>query len=272
MPVRAAFTVLDRTAPSVAARLAERLWFHVPRLRTRPVAPDGQGVSVEFNGHRLAGQLWGAGPTVYLAPGYRGEIGQLAGFVGPLTARGFRVVAFDWPAHARSRSGTNGRQNANAQGLVDSLHAIATAYGPARAVIAHSMGASATAIAVRDGLPAGKLALIAPGGSLLTAARPLVEALGMREPALRRMFAVAERRMGHPVSGYDVPEIGRAADMPPTLVVHDRNDPLVPFADGEAIASAWPKARLVTTSGLGHNRILGDPGVIEKVVEFVAGA
>ncbi|GIJ48221.1 hypothetical protein Val02_51070 [Virgisporangium aliadipatigenens] len=264
--------MLDRTVPAVAARWAERLFFRVPRLRSRPVPPDGRSVSVEFDGLRLAGQVWGAGPTVYLVPGFGGEIGQLAGFVQPFTARGLRVVAFDWPAHGRTRAGTTGGQYVNSQDLVNSLHAIATAYGPARAIIAHSMGAGAAANAVRDGLPTGRLALIAPGASIQTAARPFADALGMREPAYRRLLAEVERALGHPVRSYEVTEIGRIARTPPTLVVHDQHDPLVPFTDGESIAHAWPKARLVTTTGLGHNRILGDPGVIEKVVDFVAAA
>jgi hypothetical protein len=36
------------------------------------------------------------------------------------------------------------------------------AFGPAHGIVAHSLGAGATAVAVLDGLPAGRLVLIAP--------------------------------------------------------------------------------------------------------------
>ena len=56
---------------------------------------------------------------------------------------------------------------------------------------------------------------------------------------------------------------------PPLLLVHDGQDAETGWADSEAIARAWPGARLVTTSGLGHRRILRDPEVVAEVTGFV---
>jgi pimeloyl-ACP methyl ester carboxylesterase len=58
--------------------------------------------------------------------------------------------------------------------------------------------------------------------------------------------------------------------MPPTLVVHDRDDAFTPITDGAAIAAAWPSARMRVTAGLGHRRLLRDPDVVSEVVDFVA--
>lgn len=58
----------------------------------------------------------------------------------------------------------------------------------------------------------------------------------------------------------------------PLLVVHDRDDREVPYTDGVAAAALWPGARLITTAGLGHQRILGDRDVIAAVRDFVTGA
>jgi hypothetical protein len=55
----------------------------------------------------------------------------------------------------------------------------------------------------------------------------------------------------------------------PALVLHDRDDAEVALADGEAIARAWPGARLVATEGLGHRRILRAPGVHQEAARFV---
>jgi pimeloyl-ACP methyl ester carboxylesterase len=55
----------------------------------------------------------------------------------------------------------------------------------------------------------------------------------------------------------------------PLLVVHDEGDDVVPFADGAALAAAWPGARLVRTTGLGHRAVLRAAGVIDEVVQFV---
>ena len=54
----------------------------------------------------------------------------------------------------------------------------------------------------------------------------------------------------------------------PVLVVHDTDDREVPYADGERLAGVFG-ARLLTTNGLGHRRILYAPEVLAAVVEFI---
>ena len=58
----------------------------------------------------------------------------------------------------------------------------------------------------------------------------------------------------------------------PALIVHDADDPDVPYGHGAEIAAAWPAAELVTTSGLGHRGILRDPEVIAPDDEFLRAA
>jgi pimeloyl-ACP methyl ester carboxylesterase len=55
------------------------------------------------------------------------------------------------------------------------------------------------------------------------------------------------------------------------LIVHDEDDDEVPFVRGEALANAWPGARLHVTRGLGHRRILRDPDVVSHVCAFIDG-
>jgi len=43
----------------------------------------------------------------------------------------------------------------------------------------------------------------------------------------------------------------------------------VPWKQGAAVAQYWRGARLVTTQGLGHGRILMDDAVISAAVAFV---
>ena len=45
----------------------------------------------------------------------------------------------------------------------------------------------------------------------------------------------------------------------------------MPWSDGAAIASAKSGARLVTTRGLGHGRVLEAPEVVAQVSKFAAG-
>lgn len=54
----------------------------------------------------------------------------------------------------------------------------------------------------------------------------------------------------------------------PTLVVHGRADPLVPFACGEDTAHRIPGARLEGIDGMGHDL---PPGVVERLVPILVG-
>jgi pimeloyl-ACP methyl ester carboxylesterase len=57
----------------------------------------------------------------------------------------------------------------------------------------------------------------------------------------------------------------------PCLIVHDLDDRDVPWAEGECYARHWPGARLYTTQGLGHRRVLDAPEVIDAALVFVRG-
>ena len=100
-------------------------------------------------------------------------------------------------------------------------------------------------------------------------ARQFARILGFGPRTFDRLVRRVERRVGAPMHQFDVPELGRAVAMPPTLIVHDRNDVSTPVSDGAAIAAAWPGARLHVTSGLGHRRLLHAPDVVNEVVDFI---
>jgi pimeloyl-ACP methyl ester carboxylesterase len=281
------FWLLERFAPSVGARWAETLWFTVPRSRRhhdRQTDP-GRPFRVLVHGHAVAGEVWGerpgdaperhraperdGAPVVYLVHGWGGWRWQLDPFVGPLVDAGFRVVAFDAPSHGESDPGPEGPGRSSILEFADALAAVVAAHGPAHTVVAHSLGATATAFALRNGLRAGRLAFVAPMADPLPYTRAFAGRLGFSEGVRTRLVTRIERRVGMPMSAFDVPAMASRIATPPLLLVHDRLDAETGWTDSAAIARSWPDARLVTTTGLGHRRILRDPAVVAEVAEFV---
>ena len=270
------FTILERVAPAVGARWAERLWFTVPRAaggrRDRPV-PPGRPLQVRVSGRTVAGEVWGEGPgerpVVYLVHGWGGWGGQLAGFAGPLAEAGNRVIAFDALSHGDSDPGPSGPGRSNVLELADALTAVVAAHGPAAAVVAHSLGATATVYAMHGGLAVDRAVFVAPMADPLPYTRTFAGRLGFAERVRTRMVRRIERRVGMPLSAFAVPDLAATMATPPLLLVHDRQDAETGWSDSDTIARAWPGARLVTTTGLGHRRILRDPGVVAEVTGFV---
>jgi pimeloyl-ACP methyl ester carboxylesterase len=268
------FTLLERFAPGLGARWAESLWFRIPPARGRHqrLAPPGRPFRVPVLGATVAGETWGEGPAVYLVHGWGGWRGQLDALVAPLTAAGYRVVAFDAPSHGDSDPGPEGPGRSSVLELAAALAAVAAAHGPAAAVVAHSLGATATAFAMRDGLAADRAVFVSPMADPLPYTRAFAARLGFGERVRARLVDRIERRVAMPMSAFSVPAVAGQIATPPLLLVHDRLDSETGWSDSAAIARAWPAARLVTTSGLGHRRILRDPAVVAGVTGFLTAA
>ena len=273
--VRSAFGTLERLAPQLGARWAERLWLTVPPYRGRPaeMIPPGETFRVPVGDRQVAGRAWGTGPVVYLVHGWGGVSVQLRAFLEPLLAAGHRVVTFDALSHGDSDPGALGPHRTTIPEMAAAFEAVVAAHGPAHAVVAHSLGANATFYALHRGLPAGRLVFLAPMTQPMPYTALFSAALGFDRRIRDRMVARVARRAGEPWSAFDVP--GRVADLPappPLLTFHDPNDRETRYADSVALRKSWPGAELVTVKGLGHWRLLRDPETVARAVGFVTAA
>jgi pimeloyl-ACP methyl ester carboxylesterase len=114
--------------------------------------------------------------------------------------------------------------------------------------------------------------LLAPMGDPSRVFASFTAQLGMGPRVRSRLERRVLRTIGLPWAAFDLSAAARTVPVPPTLVVHDRHDREIPFDEGRRIAQAWPDVRLITTDGLGHRRLLRDPGVVDAVVRFVAAS
>lgn len=274
--LQAAFLMLERVAPGLGGWWAARLWCTVPTSagRRRDNRPrPGRESTVRLPGAgSVAVETWGSGPAVYLVHGWGGWRGQLGSFVAPLVAAGFRVVAFDGPSHAESGPGALGPRRSTLEELTVALMEVAAVHGPPASVVAHSMGCAATALAVADGWSTPKLAFVAPSAGPGGPLRLFRAGLGYGERTERRMLAHLERMVDRPLSDFNVPAMAGHTSFPSTLIVHDHADREVDFSEGEAIDRAWPDTEFVATTGLGHQRILRDEEVVNRVVDFLTAS
>jgi pimeloyl-ACP methyl ester carboxylesterase len=263
--VRAGFAALNH-APGLAALWAEELFFTPRRPAASPwvrtFLSTGRRRDVEVDGTRIATWEWGEGPVAVLVHGWEGVGGQLAAFAPPLLAAGFRVVTFDAPGHGAS----GGRRSS----IVHFARALGAASGPGgpHAVIAHSLGAAATALAMAQGLAVGKAVFVGATAGPRDWTIQFARGFGVADRVIARLQQRTERRLGLRWEDFDVVALARRR-AEPLLVIHDRDDPEVPWSDGAAIAEAWPGAELLTTRGLGHRRIVRDDRVVGRAVAFV---
>jgi pimeloyl-ACP methyl ester carboxylesterase len=261
LPIRLALAALGTVSPSLAGRAGARLFLTPHAGRARPDLPaGGERFVVRAGREVLRAWRYGQGPAVLLVHGWAGRPEQLAPFVEPLRAAGCAPVLFDAPAHG----GSTGRVTSGL-GFAEAVSAVAGAVG-ARAAIAHSLGGFGVAWALASGLALDAAVLVAPPRGPVDFFRRFCDALALSPDVRDATRARLARRLGVAVEDVDV---ARRVGATPLLVIHDRHDREVPWSDGDAIARAWPGAALVSTSGLGHRRILRDGAVGARASAFV---
>lgn len=225
---------------------------------------SGERIVLGSDGATIVARAWGRGPLVYLLHGWNGSVTDFRHLVPAIVAAGYRVIAVDAAGHGESDG-----NDASAVHLARALEAVARTFGPAVAVVAHSLGGAAAAFAMAEGtVRADRLVLIAP----VAEPSQYVEAVGedIGPEFANRLLQTLERRVG--VLGADLAlSVSAVALDQPVLVVHDTDDRETRLAPVARVVAAWPSAVLVRTDGLGHRRILADRAVAATIVGALKG-
>ena len=254
-------------APKLTARLARRILMtpHVPRPRDWELSTLAQAEPITFR-FGLAGLRWGnEGPIVLLVHGWEGRPTQFAKLVAPLRAAGRQVIAIEAPAHGRSPG-----HESHVFAFTEALLEVGAELRGVEAVVGHSMGGSAALLALAQGLRAERAVVLGSPASLSRVLDRFATALALRPEARVDFLQMVDEHVGIPASSLDVETLGARLALP-GLIVHDRDDESVPFAEAEALARGWNGAQLVATQGLGHRRVLGDAGIVARVADFLVG-
>lgn len=255
-----------------AGAWAERLFLTPPRPRDAVASAldliDARNTYLEHKGRHIAMWRWGSrdAPAVLLAHGWGGNAAQMRAFVFPLLEAGYRVIAYDQPAH-----GVSGGRLTGLPDFAEVLAEVAWHHGGVKAVIAHSLGAAGAALSLSSGKTAfEKIVLVSPPSDLVGYSRRFARWYWIPEPVRKAMQTAIEERYGVLWEDLELariaPRLGAQA-----LVMHDRDDRMMPWTHGATVARLWPGARLLSTDGLGHRRILADESVTRAAADFVAG-
>lgn len=266
---RAVFAALWKAAPQRAIERAMRALLTPPRQPFSDAELEtlehASLLPVRSASGRLIAWRWGRAkdPVVVLVHGWGGRGAQLRGFIAPLVERGFAVISYDAPGHGMSGNGESS--------LPHMLHGLTTVLdqlGPVHALVGHSVGGALAAMVMAQRPALKRAVLIAPPASLSASTQRIAALLHWPEALRASTQKRIEQRFGW---AWDEFEAERASGEQPLLVIHDREDREVPFAEGLRHQLNWPHAELLETRRLGHRRLLEDPAVIRATAAFVAG-
>lgn len=227
----------------------------------------GNNYRVPFEGGELTVTTWGAtGPTVLLMHGWGGSRAQMTGFVDPLLFAGYRVVAYDQPAHGDSDGKTT-----NLLEIAPTMDLILQREGHFDAIIAHSFGTLITSYAlVNRNFPSpSQLVYFGAFNELLESLPRFQVISGLPDEIIDGFRVMLYEQFGQGVLEAIVHEkLAPQIDIP-VLMFHDVADNVTPVEDSRAIARVWKRAQYIETEGLGHRGALQSREIHEQVINFL---
>lgn len=267
--VRWIFPKLELVSTKLAVSYFERIFFTPLRYKTpykeREFESSAQFFEIEWK-KRIQGYEWGDSvkPYVLVIHGWAGRATQFRKFIPALIEDGYSIVGFDGPAHGRSEG-----KKTNLYEFEEVLKKIVEMKGAPVAVIAHSFGGGAALYAIMQGLPVKKLINIASPTIADEIVKSYLNAIDGSWKTGIAFKKLIHKEYGKPFEEFTAMHFIKEIKDLDLLLVHDADDKDVLIIQAEELIKAYPKGKLITTHGLGHNRVLKDDKVISACLDFI---
>ena len=261
---------LGSLMPAHLGRMAYHSWFSPARFnmpeRERGALDSAVTGVVAVDDIEVTTYRWGgsASPVILFVHGWSGRGSQAHAFVEPVLNAGFSLLSFDAPAHGR----TEGRQSSVLQ-FADCLLALQQQAGSFHGCITHSVGGMALALAAQFGFAPGRAVCLCPPNDFDSVIQNFQRTLRLPDSVVREMLKLLYATHGNLVKQLLRVENNAANIDFPALLIHDRDDPEIPWQDSEKIHHAWRHSELMLTDTLKHHRIVRDEQVVEAAVRYL---
>lgn len=266
--------ILSRLHNEWPARVLSKIWFTVFKSKPKQWVNEfwrqaDQCLILDLGDKSLPVHSWGKGSLVVLMHGWSGSGTQFRRFIPALVSAGYQVVTFDAPAH-----GQNPGSQSHLIEFSNTLLAIQSQVGDINTVLAHSLGAMATTVAMQRGLQAQQLVLMAPHLDVQKMFESYSALLNLRPALADRFHALIGQKMYDILGDQDPwstlnPQTLLKYKATAGMLVYDRDDEEVDAQIFEAIEANWENCLTVKTEGLGHNSILKDADTIQSVLAYL---
>ena len=200
---------------------------------------------------------------VLLVHGWSGRGTQLFKIADELLKLGYSTISFDAPAHGKSPG-----KNSIMVDFIATILEIDKQFGPFEAAVGHSLGGMSVLNAIKKGLKVNHAVVIGSGDIVKDIIDDFVAKLELKPNISNRLRLFFEKKYKEDMNSYSAYLAAKETAIP-VLVIHDNNDIEVPVTAGIHIYKYLQNGELLLTDGLGHRKILGNPEVIQRIVQFI---
>ncbi|MEO1287984.1 MAG: alpha/beta fold hydrolase, partial [Chloroflexota bacterium] len=235
------------------------------RNRTEPSLNPSK-FTVNYGQRTLVGYEWhGSGQRILLVHGWESSAARFKKLLKLLIEQDYHVFAMDAPAHGFS----TGLQT-NPLDYADALHTFIRTIGDVDIILAHSLGGAATMnlLARYSNVKPNRVILIGSIDHPQQAVDFFTDVFQLFPDVSKEMTRQMEKFTGGSMDRVSGAKIAQSRQEQ-ALIIHDREDKIVPVEAGRAIADNWHDAIYIETNGLGHRRILNDNTVLAQILDFI---
>ena len=200
---------------------------------------------------------------ILLVHGWSGRGTQLVKFAEAFVDKGYETISFDAPGHGKS----SGNYTIMTE-FISSILEIDKKFGPFEAAVGHSLGGMALLNSIKKGLKINRLTIIGSGDKVKDILDDFVSKLELKSEFSLHLQDYFEKKYHEPMENYSAHSAAKTVEIP-VLVIHDENDNEVPVTTSINIHKHLKNGELLITQHLGHRKILGNPFVIQKTIEFI---
>ncbi|RZJ70140.1 alpha/beta hydrolase [Flavobacterium sp.] len=263
--------LLQSISPKLLTKFAAHL-FTTPirhRIPKRELDMDAKSVQTKIfvtaiNKEIVVYTFGDAKRKVLLVHGWSGRGTQLVKIAERLTEEGFSTVSFDAPAHGKSPGSTTLMPE-----FIASILEIEKQFGPFEAAVGHSLGGMSLLNSVKRGLAIDRLTIIGSGDKVSDILLDFINRMQLKPNLVDRLRVHFEKGFkGETMESYSAYIAAKDVEIP-VFVIHDNDDDEVPVSCAIHIHEHLKNGELLLTRGLGHRKILGDPEVIERTIDFI---
>lgn len=254
--------------PKKATNIAYRL-FSEPRIgklneeKLPNVLQNVTSQNFDADGHFLKTYVWkGNSNIILLVHGWESNTSRWEKLLPYLQKTGSTIVALDAPGH-----GLSGGKEFNVVKYATYIDVAVKQYKP-NVLIGHSIGGAACIYYQshfkNDSLK--KMVILGAPSDLKVLIGNYVQLLSLNRRMNNLLEAHFSAKFKSEIDAFSMANFAKAIKIP-ALLVHDIEDNVVAFDEGQKIANSWNTAEFIQTKGLGHS--LHDDVLYQKIQSFL---